>query len=157
MSTFVFFTGGTGYGIRMHSLNVCFRENMVTHGKNNMKKCLSCTAVSQTQCRQLKLPLPHNKDGVWYEKQNPSIYSLLVQNSPILVFTSLASPCALPFGCLTYRPPCSDSLAPFLPFPCFWLPRDISFSLEKRNNCNPCSNQEFQPHFLTGELGLSSF
>lgn len=54
MSTFVFFTGGTGYGICMHSLSLCFGENMVTQGKNNMKKCLSCTAVSQTWCRQLK-------------------------------------------------------------------------------------------------------
>lgn len=159
MSTFVFFTGCTGYGICMHSLSMSFGERVVTQGKNNTEKCLSCTAVFQTRCRQLKLylsPLPHDKNGVWYEEQNPSIYLLLVQISPILVFTSLASPCDLPFGCLTYRPLCSDSHAPFLPFPCFWLPRDVSFSLETRNNCNPCGNQEYQPHCLTGEMGLSS-
>lgn len=82
------------------------------------------------------------KDGVWYEKQNPSIYSLLVQNSPIEVFTSLVSPCDIPFGCPTYRSPCSNS---HTPFPCFCLPRDVSFSSEIGNNCNACSNQEFQP------------
>lgn len=101
---------------------------------------MSCTAVSQTQCRQLKL-------HCLMTLQNASVCSLLMQISPILMFTSLASPCDLPFGCLTCRPSCSDSQASFLPFPCFWLPRDVSFSLKTRNNCSPCGNQEFQPHF----------
>lgn len=41
MSTFIFCTGETGYGIHMHSLNMCFGENMVTQSKNNTEKCLA--------------------------------------------------------------------------------------------------------------------
>lgn len=55
MNTFVCFTWGTGYGIHMHSLALCFGESMVTQDKNRMEECLSCTAVFHTQCRQLKL------------------------------------------------------------------------------------------------------
>lgn len=79
-----------------------------------------------------------------------------MQISPFLVFTSPASPCDLPFGCLTSRLPCSDFHSSFLPFTCSWHPRDVSFSLETSSNCNPCSNQDFQPLFFMGGLGLSS-
>ena len=60
MRTFVFFTRGTGYGIRMHNLSTCVWESRMAQDKKNQKKqqpemCLSCTTVSQMQCRQLKL------------------------------------------------------------------------------------------------------
>lgn len=53
MNTFVFFTEGMASTCTASAW--VLGENMVIHGKSSMERCLPCTAVSQTQCRQYKL------------------------------------------------------------------------------------------------------
>lgn len=71
MRTFVFFTRGTGYGIRMHNLSTCVWESRMAQDKKKPKKTTTRNVLvlhnslpNAVQAIKTALPFPCDKDGV---------------------------------------------------------------------------------------------